>query len=250
MQPEGPPREGGSPTRENGRRTSGRRDLAGRVFPLGDWGEPADRLDALYLWTEEGALRAADWYLHDRRGKRRGARVLRLGAAAGVTVGGALPLLDLAGVWAGAAPWGCLSLLLAAVCVGADRYFGVTAGWMRDLATAQAIHRRLEALQFDWAAESVREVLGPAEGTAGEAAERCLGLLRRFTEDLAELVRAETADWMAEFRAGPVPQATLAMVPWAAAPRPEGAAPPARYALPPPGARPNMPRQRPPESPR
>lgn len=250
MQPEGPPREGGSPTRENGRRTSGRRDLAGRVFPLGDWGEPADRLDALYLWTEEGALRAADWYLHDRRGKRRGARVLRLGAAAGVTVGGALPLLDLAGVWAGAAPWGCLSLLLAAVCVGADRYFGVTAGWMRDLATAQAIHRRLEALQFDWAAESVREVLGPAEGTAGEAAERCLGLLRRFTEDLAELVRAETADWMAEFRAGPVPQATLAMVPWAAAPRPEGAAPQARYALPPPGARPNMPRQRPPESPR
>lgn len=250
MQPEGPPREGGSPTRENGRRTSGRRDLAGRVFPLGDWGEPADRLDALYLWTEEGALRAADWYLRDRRGKRRGARVLRLGAAAGVTVGGALPLLDLAGVWAGAAPWGCLSLLLAAVCVGADRYFGVTAGWMRDLATAQAIHRRLEALQFDWAAESVREVLGPAEGTAGEAAERCLGLLRRFTEDLAELVRAETADWMAEFRAGPVPQATLAMVPWAAAPRPEGAAPQARYALPPPGARPNMPRQRPPESPR
>ncbi|WP_433857098.1 SLATT domain-containing protein [Streptomyces kronopolitis] len=250
MQPEGPPREGGSPTRENGRRGSGRRDLAGRVFPLGDWGEPADRLDALYLWTEEGALRAADWYLRDRRGKRRGARVLRLGAAAGVTVGGALPLLDLAGVWPGGAPWGCLSLLLAAVCVGADRYFGVTAGWMRDLATAQAIHRRLEALQFDWAAESVREVLGPAEGTAGEAAERCLGLLRRFTEDLAELVRAETADWMAEFRAGPVPQATLAVVPWAAVPRPEGTAPQPRYPLPPPGARPNMPRQRPPESPR
>ncbi|MFI1160527.1 SLATT domain-containing protein [Streptomyces sioyaensis] len=249
MQPEGPPREGGSPTRENGRRVSGRRDLAGRVFPLGDWGEPADRLDALYLWTEEGALRAADWYLHDRLGKRRGARVLRLGAAAGVTVGGALPLLDLAGVWAGGASWGCLSLLLAAVCVGGDRYFGVTAGWMRDLATAQAIHRRLEALQFDWAAVSVREVLGPAEGTAGEAAERCLGVLRRFNEDLGELVRAETADWMAEFRAGPVPQATQSMVPWAA-PRQEGAAPQTRYPLPPPGTRPNMPRQRPPESPR
>ncbi|MFI1303980.1 SLATT domain-containing protein [Streptomyces sioyaensis] len=249
MQPEGPPREGGSPTRENGRRASGRRDLAGRVFPLGDWGEPGDRLDALYLWTEEGALRAADWYLHDRLGKRRGARVLRLGAAAGVTVGGALPLLDLAGVWAGGASWGCLSLLLAAVCVGGDRYFGVTAGWMRDLATAQAIHRRLEALQFDWAAAGVREVLGPAEGTAGEAAERCLGVLRRFNEDLAELVRAETADWMAEFRAGPVPQATQSMVPWAA-PRQEGAAPQTRYPLPPPGTRPNMPRQRPPESPR
>ncbi|MFI6770569.1 SLATT domain-containing protein [Streptomyces sp. NPDC050355] len=245
MQPEGPPREGGRSPRRYGRRGRARRDLAGRAFPLGDWGEPGDRLQALYLWTEEGALRAADWYLHDRLAKRRGARALRLGAAAGVTVGGALPLLDLARVWEGGASWGCLSLLLAAVCVAGDRYFGVTAGWMRDLATAQAIHRRLEALQFDWASEGVREVLGPTEGTASEAVERCLGVLRRFNEDVGELVRTETADWMAEFRAGPVPQATQAMVPWAPA-RPDGAGPPGRFAVPH-RARPNMPRQRPPE---
>ncbi|MFI0716958.1 SLATT domain-containing protein [Streptomyces inhibens] len=241
MQPEGPPREGAS-------RGRGRRDLAGRAFPLGDWGEPADRLDALYLWTEQGALRAADWYLHDRLAKRRGARALRLGAAVGVAVSGALPLLDLAGVWEGGAPWGCLSLLLAAVCVGCDRYFGVTAGWMRDLATAQAIHRRLEALQFDWASENAREVLGPTEGTAGDAAERCLGVLRRFNEDIGELVRAETADWIAEFRTGPAPRVTQAMAPWAA-PRQEGAGHPGRFTLPP-RTRPNMPRQRPPEPPR
>ncbi|MFJ9849479.1 SLATT domain-containing protein [Streptomyces sp. NPDC101150] len=231
--------------REPGDLIRGREDLAGRLFPLGDWGEPADRLDALYLWTEEGALRAADWYLHDRQAKRRGARALRLGTAAGVSVGGLLPLLDFAGACDGGAPWGYLSLLFAAVCVGCDRYFGVTAGWMRDLATAQAIHRRLEALQFDWASESVREVLGPTEGTAGEAAERCLGVLRRFNEDLGELVRAETADWMAKFRAGPAPSATRALVPWAA-PRQEAVEPPARFMLPP-GTRPNMPRQRPPE---
>ncbi|WP_411134762.1 SLATT domain-containing protein [Streptomyces sp. C10] len=247
MQPEGPPRESSRPTRESGGREPGRRDLAGRVFPLGDWGEPADRLDALYLWTEEGALRAADWYLHDRLAKRRGARALRLGAAAGVTVGGALPLLDLAGIWEGGASWGCLSLLLAAVCLGGDRYFGVTAGWMRDLATAQAIHRRLEALQFDWATESVREVLGPAEGTAGEAAERCLGVLRRFNEDLGELVRAETAGWMAEFRADSLRfAADHGGGSAAVSPRQEGSPAAGRFAVPH-RARPNMPRQRPPE---
>ena len=123
---------------------------------------------------------------------------------------------------------------------------------MRDLATAQAIHRRLETLQFDWASESVREVLGPAEGTASEAAERCLGVLRRFNEDIGELVRAETADWMAEFRAGPVPPATQshAAVDGGAAAGERGTAgAPGRFILPP-GARPNMPRQRPPESPR
>ncbi|MFH8557121.1 SLATT domain-containing protein [Streptomyces celluloflavus] len=240
MQPEGPPREKG------GRRD--RKDLTGRPFPLGDWGEPADRLDALYLWTEDGALRAADWYLRDRLAKRRGARALRLVTAAAVSVAGTLPLLDLTGAWAGGAPWGYLALLLAAVCVGCDRYFGVTAGWMRDVATAQAIQRRLEALQFDWASESVREVLGPADGTASETAERCLGVLRRFHEDLTELVRSETADWMAEFRAGPAPHATQTMVPWAAQ-RAEGPGQPGRFLLPP-GRRPNMPRQRPPEPPR
>ncbi|MFJ5680065.1 SLATT domain-containing protein [Streptomyces sp. NPDC093097] len=265
MQPEGPPRGEGRPEGGRGRsldrdRTEGRPqrrpagslrsrgDLVGRAFPHGDWGEPGDRLDALYLWSEEGALRTADWYLRDRLAKRRGARALRVGAAAGVTAGGTLPLLDLAGVWEHGAPWGALTLLLAAVCVGCDRYFGVTAGWMRDLATAQAIHRRVEALQFDWAAESVREVLGPAEGTASEAAERCLAVLRRFNEDIGELVRAETSDWMVEFRSGPVPQATHAVLPWAA-PRPDGQGHPARFMLPP-GTRPNMPRQRPPETPR
>ncbi|MFI1204909.1 SLATT domain-containing protein [Streptomyces sp. BHT-5-2] len=266
MQPEGPPRgEGGSdrgrgrfpdrhrphgrPERRPAGPLRGRGDLVGRAFPHGDWGEPGGRLDALYLWSEEGALRTADWYLRDRLAKRRGARALRLGAAAGAAASGTLPLLDLAGVWEHGAPWGALTLLLAAVCVGCDRYFGMTAGWMRDLATAQAIHRRLEALQFDWATESVREVLGPAEGTASEAAERCLGVLRRFNEDIGELVRTETTDWMVAFRSAPVPQAAHAALPWSAARQEGGPGQQGRYPRQP-GTRPNMPRQRPPEAPR
>ncbi|NBE56559.1 SLATT domain-containing protein, partial [Streptomyces boluensis] len=208
-------------------------------------GEPAERLDELYRWVEEGALRTAAWYLADRTWKRRGARLLRCGAAAGAMAGAALPLLDLTSAVAGAAPWGYLSLLLAVACVGADRYFGLTSGWMRDMATAQAVQRRLQVLQFDWASESVREVLGPAEGTASEAAERCLGVLRRFSEDVTELVRSETADWMVEFRSGATPLGLRSAA--AAGPRPEGP-PPGRFPLPPGTARPNMPRQRPPET--
>ncbi|WP_030679338.1 SLATT domain-containing protein [Streptomyces rimosus] len=243
MQPEGPPREERGPGGDHGRR-----DLGGRAFPLGDWGEPAERLDELYHWVEAGALQAASWYLHDRVAKRRGARALRLGAAAGVAVGGLLPLLDLTGAAPGGAKWGYLALLVAAVCVGSDRFFGVTAGWMRDVATAQAVQRRLDTLQFDWASENVREVLGPTEGTAGEAAERCLGVLRRFNEDIAELVRAETADWMSQFRPGPLPPGARATAQWGQRPEPGGPQP-GRITLPP-GTRPNMPRQRPPEPPR
>ncbi|MET9799556.1 SLATT domain-containing protein [Streptomyces sp. NPDC006368] len=212
-------------------------DLAGRPFPLGDWGEPAQRLDELYRWVETNALRTAEWYLSDRVWKRRCARALRIGTALGAVTGAALPLL---GWW----KWGYPALLVAAACLLCDRYFGLTSGWMRDVATAQAVQRRLQALQFDWASESVREVLGPAEGTASEAAERCLGVLRRFSEDVTELVRAETADWMVEFRSGPAPLAMQSTLPSPA--RTDSTAAPGRFPLPP-GTRPNMPRQRPPE---
>ena len=243
--------EAGGGTGRGGRRDL-RRDLLGRPFPLGDWGEPAERLDELYRWAEEGALEIAEWYLADRVWKRRGARALRAGTAAGVAAGAALPLLELTGTVRGAAVWSFLALLAAAVCAGCDRWFGLTSGWMRDVATAQAVQRRLEVLQYDWASECVREVLGPTEGTASEAAERCLGVLRRFTEDVTELVRGETASWMVEFRSGPAPLGTqsLTAAGWgsrardAAAPQPAG-----RFPLSP-GVRPSMPRQRPPEGPR
>ncbi|MEU6535759.1 SLATT domain-containing protein [Streptomyces sp. NPDC047000] len=220
-------------------------DLTGRALPLGDWGEPAERLDELYRWVERGALETAAWYLADRVWKRRFARLLRGGAAVGTVVGAALPLLDLTGLVGGTAPWGYLALLTAGACVAGDRFFGVTSGWMRNVATAQAVQRRLQMLQFDWASESVREVLGPAEGTAGEAAERCLGVLRRFSEDVTELVRSETADWMVEFRTGPAPMGLQSAV--SAGGRQDGSAAPGRYSGPLNAARPNMPRQRPPE---
>ncbi|MER5178863.1 SLATT domain-containing protein [Streptomyces sp. NPDC002896] len=264
MQSEGPPqvgrgeRGGSGDSGEfdgsgRGERGGPRRDdLAGRPFPLGDWGEPAQRLDELYRWVERGALTTAEWYLRDRAWKRRGARALRAGTALGGVVGAALPVLDLTRVVGGVAPWGCLALLLALACALADRYFGLTSGWMRDVATAQAVQRRLQALQFDWASECVREVLGPTEGTAGEAAERCLGVLRRFSEDLTELVRAETADWMLQFRSGVAPLGTLGAGVGAGgdggARVPEGPSAGRLLGAPvTPGTRPNMPRQRPPE---
>jgi hypothetical protein len=79
--------------RRGGART-GRGDLLARAFPLGDWGEPAGRLDELYQWVEAGALRVVEWYLADRVWRRRTARALRVGTAAGVTAGAALPLLE------------------------------------------------------------------------------------------------------------------------------------------------------------
>ncbi|MFD7546192.1 MULTISPECIES: SLATT domain-containing protein [unclassified Streptomyces] len=245
MQPEGTS-EGNTPDDRGGGRGLRPGDLVGRRLPHGDWGDPADRLDELYQWVERGALDMAEWYLADRVWKRRCARALRGGAAALALIGVVLPLADPAGTGGPVARWGYLALLLSVACVGCDRFFGLTSGWMRDVATAQAVQRRLQVLQFDWASECVREVLGPAEGTASEAVERCLGVLRRFSDDVLELVRVETADWMVEFRGGPAP---LGLQVGSAGGGVRGDAPVQRVALahPSAGARPNMPRQRPPE---
>ncbi len=74
---------------------AGRDDLRGAPFPLGDWGDPAARLEELYRWAEEGALRTADWYLADRLWKRRGARTARIVTVLGAGVAIGLPLLQL-----------------------------------------------------------------------------------------------------------------------------------------------------------
>ncbi|WSB77820.1 SLATT domain-containing protein [Streptomyces sp. NBC_01186] len=231
-------------------------DLLGRGFPSGDWEEPAERLEELYQWVERGALEIVEWYLSDRVRKRRWARVLRAGAVAGAAAGAAVPLLDLAGLlphaWAVWGYAGYIAFLVAGVCVLADRRLGLTSGWMRDIATAQAVQGRLESLRYEWAAENVREVLGPAEGTAGEAAERSLAVLRRFAEDVGEIVRTETSDWMVEFRTASAPVHLHSALRTGRARRYGGgpaAGGPARRLPPPPppnGQRPSMPRQRPP----
>ncbi|WP_405822017.1 SLATT domain-containing protein [Streptomyces sp. NBC_00838] len=266
MQPGGPARDEGvprgAPGSVNGSGGEGRTHGAGPgpapvplgalgdpltgAFPAGDWSEPAQRLDELYRWAEAGALRTVARYHAERVRKRRCARALRAATALGVVAGAALPLLDLTHVLGGATGWGYLALLLAAACLGCDRYFGLTSGWLRNVATTQAVERRLQALQYDWAAECVREVLGPSDGTAGEAADRCLGVLRRFSEDVTELVRAETADWMVEHRPGPAPLVTQSPAMGVTTRTEGGGMPPGRFPLPP-GTRPNMPRQRPPD---
>jgi SMODS and SLOG-associating 2TM effector domain 2 len=246
MQPDDVPRCAGGPGGAG--RHGGSGDLRPWAFPSGDWGEPAERLEELYRWAEQRALRTAEWYLHDRAGKRRWARGLRLAAVVLAAAGAGVPLFALATHHAAAGPWGYVALAAAAGCAAVDRWFGFTSGWVRDVGTAQAVQRRLEAFQFDWAAESIREVLGPTEGTASEAAERCLGVLRRFCEDVSETVRAETTQWVLEFRPSLVRPEGRASASW---PPPPGRAAPGQDRLPlPPGSRPSMPRQRPPEAPR
>jgi hypothetical protein len=177
-----------------------RRDLRAVPFPdqaLHQWQDPEVALALLYRHAEARAIDAVDWYLEDKRGKRTWSRGLRVVAILLVIAGGLQPVLDAAGPGRGEPAWGYVLLALAAACVGFDRFFGLSSGWMRNITTAQALRRRLELLQYDWAVECAKAATRTVDGK--QVLTR-VGLLRAFADDAAVLMQQETSEWVTEFQ--------------------------------------------------
>jgi hypothetical protein len=197
-----------------GRRWFGRRgDLSTRPFPTLSGTDLPSRLrtvDALRAWAEAHAEDAIDWYLRDKRAKRVASRALRAGSIVLAVAGGTVPLASAA--WRDdAGGWGYVLLAAAAGCAAFDHFFGVSAGWMRDIATSQALRGRLERFRLEWTSALLLSSSSGAVGGDGagapagpvgepELAHR-LGLVRDFVADVTGLVEAETSEWLAEFRA-------------------------------------------------
>jgi hypothetical protein len=174
-----------------------RRDLRPGPFPtagLDQWQDTEAALTRLYRYAEGRAIDAVDWYLADKRGKRSWSRGLRLLAILLVTAGALQPLLDAVVPGPSRTAWGYVLLAMAAACIG---FFGLSSGWMRSMTTAQALGRRLEQLQYDWAAECARSA---ARTVDPRQVQNRLALLRVFSADVAALLQQETTEWVLEFQ--------------------------------------------------
>ena len=177
-----------------------RRDLRAGPFPtvaMEQWHDTESALAKLYRYAEGRAIEATDWYLQDKRGKRIWSRGLRLLAILLVTAGALQPLLDAAAPGPSRTAWGYVLLAMAAACIGFDRFFGLSSGWMRSMTTAQALERRLGQLQYDWAAECARSASRTVDP---KQVQNRLALLRVFSDDMAALLQQETASWVLEFQ--------------------------------------------------
>ena len=177
-----------------------RRDLRAGPFPtaaMEEWQDTEAALTQLYRYAEGRAIEAVDWYLQDKRSKRIWSRGLRLLAILLVIAGALQPLLDAAAPGPSRTAWGYVLLAMAAACIGFDRFFGLSSGWMRSVTTAQALERRLGQLQYDWAAECARSA---ARTVDPKQVQNRLALLRVFSDDVAALMQQETAEWVLEFQ--------------------------------------------------
>ncbi|WP_250401038.1 SLATT domain-containing protein [Streptomyces cellostaticus] len=186
-------RSGGGPT--------GGRDLRGRAFPALTTGTPHERLgsvESLRVWAEQEAEDAIEWYLRDKRRKRRGSRLVRVLMIVLATTGTVIPLAG-AATGTDIQSWGYVFLAVAAGCKGFDHFFGLSTAWMRDMTAAQALRGELSAFRLAWSAELLRDPTGVPEQTL---VERRLLLIGDLAGKLRTHLQSETGDWTAEFRAG------------------------------------------------
>lgn len=137
-------------------------------------------------------MEAIEWYLNDKRIKKRASQILRAIAIVLAAAGGLVPLITVAAQRGHWAAWGYVLLAGAASCVGFDRFFGLSAAWMRDVSGAQLIQIRLQVFQYDWATMC-------ASPASSDTIAR-LSLLSVFINDVNSLVHEETSEWTVEFQ--------------------------------------------------
>jgi hypothetical protein len=155
-------------------------------------GDPQATILMLYEQLEGYALAIREWYLADKRSKRRYSRFLRAMAIILAAVGGLAPLAPMLPPNSGAR-WGYVFLALAAACVAFDRIFGLSTAWMRDIAGAQAADTIRAELYAEWAR------IITAGRSAQDCIERQLALLEQTSASLGNILTSETSEWRKEF---------------------------------------------------
>lgn len=85
---------------------------------------------------------------------------------------------------------------LAVACVGIDRLFGYSSGWMRFIGVMLELQSRQRAFAFAWMDERLRASAKPSEDQLLASGK----VLAAFIAGVDEVVRSETQTWANEFR--------------------------------------------------
>src|SRR5438067_1848615 len=124
------------------------------------WKDPdvESSLAELRRYVESEAQRQISWYDGKKTRKAQVSMVLRFVAILLFVLGGLVPIIKatllpevIAKLPFDFGQAGYLLIGVAAGCVGLDRYFGYSTGWIRYITTAMAIEKSLESYRMEWA---------------------------------------------------------------------------------------------------
>lgn len=173
------------------------------------WGtkeEIQESLKELYGYAEGVAEEAIYWYGYSKRKKAWKSRLLRFLAIILTAVGGLTPIISSLG-WStqkaagtqelNIGQLGYLFLGLAAACIGLDRYFGFSSGWMRYITTKMTLERTMSEFRFDWAMMVAK--FGAKEPTPDQV-QLMIQRGKEFLSVVNNYLNQETQEWVSEFR--------------------------------------------------
>ena len=162
-------------------------------------------ISELYQYAETSANASIDWYGRHKNSLARWSQTLRALTIILTSIGGLMPLISALGFRISVGQTGNLELGqlgylflgLAAACVGYDKFFGYSSGWMRYIKTKMILEKTLAEFRLDWAMMIAK--LGDNPPTPDQV-QLMIQRLKEFLLTTNNHVEKETEAWISEFK--------------------------------------------------
>jgi SMODS and SLOG-associating 2TM effector domain 2 len=161
-------------------------------------------LSVLHQYAEDQAQKQNQWYWDKKRAKAHMSMFLRFVAIILFALGGLVPIVKatLPATVVAKFPFdfgqsGYLLIGVAAGCIGLDRFFGYSTGWIRYITTAMAIEKSLEEFRLEWTRNMAKMRGTPA---TPEQLETLIQTCAAFCLAIKSQVEQETKAWVVEFQ--------------------------------------------------
>ncbi len=180
--------------------SAGDADLSARSSPRLGWdvGRGFGNAQELYRWVEESAAEAYNWYIHEKIGKARVSKLIRVLAVTVLTAGAVLPLLSLISDDRIRSEWGFVALACGGGLLLLDRAFGFSSSWARYATAAMELRAVMMKAQLTWAKRCAIMTHGSPETEEVEFIAAFDDILD-FADAVSRIVMNETVQWSADF---------------------------------------------------
>jgi hypothetical protein len=147
------------------------------------------------------AEEARDWYNQGKKSKQRSAKFLRVAAIFATAVAGIFPILTQIFTTNGVPDvdpaWASIALGVAATCIGLDRFFGFSSGWLRYIEAQTKIRNAIQIFAIDCQLEKLSWT-NPTP--ALNQSKRLIVRAQALITEVNGIIEDETKKWANEFR--------------------------------------------------